>query len=180
MIEHKPKKDSFIAPDLTVVGNIKSSGRVEVAGTVEGDIRASIVSVSEGAKVIGEIVSEDLFVSGHVAGRLRGINVRLTSSARVEANVLHKMIAIESGARFDGSVQRADDPLFGATFSETAAFEVSVNLRSNEKDQLERLSDATKDLMSFLGYELEPGPGDGVPDSDAPEQEIQVMRQNVS
>jgi cytoskeletal protein CcmA (bactofilin family) len=180
MIEREPRTASVIATDLTVVGDIKSSGSVVVDGTVEGDIRASLVTVSEGAQVLGEIVSEDLVVSGRVAGRLRGLKVRLTSSARVEGDVVHKTIAIESGAHFDGSVQRVDDPLSGVTFSETAAFEVSVNLNSTEKDQLERLTDATKGLMNFLGYELEPGPSDGVPDSDVPEQEFQLRRQNVA
>ena len=37
--------------------------------------------------------------------------MRLTSSARVEGDIIHKTIAIESGAHFEGSVQRQDDPL---------------------------------------------------------------------
>ncbi|MDZ4093968.1 MAG: polymer-forming cytoskeletal protein, partial [Paracoccaceae bacterium] len=39
--------------------------------------------------------------------------VRLTSTARVEGDIIHKTIAIESGAHFEGSVQRQDDPLSG-------------------------------------------------------------------
>jgi cytoskeletal protein CcmA (bactofilin family) len=39
--------------------------------------------------------------------------VRLTSTARVEGDIIHKTIAIESGAHFEGSVQRQDDPLNG-------------------------------------------------------------------
>ncbi|MDA7439797.1 polymer-forming cytoskeletal protein, partial [Planktomarina temperata] len=37
--------------------------------------------------------------------------VRLTSTAQVEGDIIHKTIAIESGAHFEGSVQRQDDPL---------------------------------------------------------------------
>jgi cytoskeletal protein CcmA (bactofilin family) len=37
--------------------------------------------------------------------------VRLTSTARVEGDIIHKTIAIESGAHFEGSVQRQEDPL---------------------------------------------------------------------
>ena len=44
-------------------------------------------------------------------GRVRGLKVRLTSTARVEGDIIHKTIAIESGAHFEGSVQRQDDPL---------------------------------------------------------------------
>ena len=35
----------------------------------------------------------------------------LTSSVRVEGDIVHKTIAIESGAHFEGSVQRQEDPL---------------------------------------------------------------------
>ena len=48
---------------------------------------------------------------GRVVGRLRGLKVRLTASARCEGDIVHKTIAIESGAHFEGSVQRQDDPL---------------------------------------------------------------------
>lgn len=44
---------------------------------------------------------------------MRGLKVRLTSTARVEGDIIHKTIAIESGAHFEGSVQRQDDPLNG-------------------------------------------------------------------
>jgi cytoskeletal protein CcmA (bactofilin family) len=46
-----------------------------------------------------------------VIGRVRGLKVRLTSTARVEGDIVHKTIAIESGAHFEGSVQRQEDPL---------------------------------------------------------------------
>jgi cytoskeletal protein CcmA (bactofilin family) len=46
-------------------------------------------------------------------GRVRGLKVRLTATARVEGDIIHKTIAIESGAHFEGSVQRQDDPLNG-------------------------------------------------------------------
>ena len=48
---------------------------------------------------------------GRVVGRLRGLKVRLSTSARCEGDIVHKTIAIESGAHFEGSVQRQDDPL---------------------------------------------------------------------
>ncbi|MEL7345836.1 MAG: polymer-forming cytoskeletal protein, partial [Pseudomonadota bacterium] len=46
-----------------------------------------------------------------IVGRVRGLKVRLTSTARVEGDIIHKTIAIESGAHFEGSVQRQEDPL---------------------------------------------------------------------
>lgn len=102
---------SVLSSDLTVTGNIKTSGDVQVEGVVEGDIRAHLLTVGEGATIRGEIVADDIVVHGRVVGRVRGLKVRLTSTARVEGDIIHKTIAIESGAHFEGSVQRQEDPL---------------------------------------------------------------------
>jgi cytoskeletal protein CcmA (bactofilin family) len=102
---------SVLSADLTVVGNLKTSGDIQVEGTVEGDIRAHLLTVGETATIRGEIMADDIVVNGRVIGRVRGLKVRLTSTARVEGDIIHKTIAIESGAHFEGSVQRQDDPL---------------------------------------------------------------------
>ncbi len=108
----KPKPaPSILSSDLVIKGNLTTTGDVQIEGTVEGDIRAHLLTVGEGATVKGEVVADDVVVNGRVVGRLRGLKVRLTATARVEGDIIHKTIAIESGAHFEGSVQREDDPL---------------------------------------------------------------------
>ena len=108
----KPKPPaSVLAPDLTVTGNLRTTGDIQIEGTVKGDIRAHLLTVGESATIEGEVIADDVVVNGRVVGRVRGLKVRLTSSARVEGDIIHKTIAIESGAHFEGSVQRQDDPL---------------------------------------------------------------------
>ncbi len=102
---------SILSSDLVVTGHMKTTGDIQVEGTVEGDIHAHLLTIGENATVKGEVVADDVVVTGHVKGRVRGLKVRLTSTARVEGDIIHKTIAIESGAHFEGSVQRQDDPL---------------------------------------------------------------------
>ena len=73
-------------------------------------MRSQVVIVGESATIRGEIVAEEVVVHGRVIGRLRGAKIRLSATARVEGDIVHKTIAIESGAYFEGSVQRQDDP----------------------------------------------------------------------
>jgi cytoskeletal protein CcmA (bactofilin family) len=108
----KPKPSaSVLSSDITITGNVRSSGDIQIEGTIEGDIRAQVLIVGETATVKGEVTADDVVVHGRVVGRLRGLKVRLSSTARVEGDIVHKTIAIESGAHFEGSVQRQDDPL---------------------------------------------------------------------
>ena len=102
---------SQLSSDLLITGNLKTTGDIQIEGQVDGDIRAHLLTVGEGATVKGEVVADDVVVNGRVVGRVRGLKVRLTSTARVEGDIIHKTIAIESGAHFEGSVQRQDDPL---------------------------------------------------------------------
>jgi len=105
---------STLSADLLITGNIKTTGDINIEGQVDGDIRAHLLTVGEGATVKGEVVADDVVVNGRVVGRVRGLKVRLTATARVEGDIIHKTIAIESGAHFEGSVQREDDPLSNA------------------------------------------------------------------
>ena len=102
---------SVLSSDLHIKGNIKTTGDLQIEGQVEGDIRAHLLTVGEGATVRGELVADDVVINGRIIGRVRGLKVRLTATARVEGDIIHKTIAIESGAHFEGSVQRQDDPL---------------------------------------------------------------------
>ena len=102
---------SLLSADLHVTGNMKTTGDIQVEGTVEGDIRAHLLTIGESATIKGEVVADDVVINGRIVGRVRGLKVRLTSTARVEGDIIHKTIAIESGAHFEGSVQRQDDPL---------------------------------------------------------------------
>lgn len=105
---------STLSADLQVTGNLRTSGDIVIEGVVDGDIRAHLLTVGESATIRGEIVADDIVINGRVIGRVRGLKVRLTSTARVEGDIIHKTIAIESGAHFEGSVQRQDDPLAAA------------------------------------------------------------------
>ena len=102
---------SVLSADLTIKGDLQTAGDVQIEGNIDGDIRARQLTIGETATVRGEVLADEVIVNGRVVGRLRGLKVRLSSTARVEGDIIHKTIAIESGAHFEGSVQRQDDPL---------------------------------------------------------------------
>lgn len=118
----KPKPPaSILSSDLHITGNLKTSGDIQIEGTIDGDVRAHLLTVGESATIKGELIADDIVVNGRVIGRVRGLKVRLAATARVEGDIIHKTIAIESGAHYEGSVQRQDDPLSNAAPKPAAA-----------------------------------------------------------
>ncbi|MCH8466487.1 MAG: polymer-forming cytoskeletal protein [Roseinatronobacter sp.] len=144
---------SVLAADLTVTGNLKTTGDIVIEGVVDGDIRAHLLTVGESATIRGEIVADDIVINGRVIGRVRGLKVRLTSSAQVEGDIIHKTIAIESGAHFEGSVQRQDDPLqtnragAAAPKAPEAASAPSFQPRPEASDAIKKAAEAKKSIQ---------------------------------
>ena len=115
VVPEKPKKPivpaSHIAGDMVFDGNIVTEGSLNLDGRVEGNIRAHLLSVNIGACVQGAIIAYDLVVSGEVKGNIRALKVRLTSTAHVNADIIHKIIALETGGVFNGKVLRHEAAL---------------------------------------------------------------------
>ncbi len=147
---------SVMASDLTITGNLKTTGDVVIEGIVDGDIRAHLLTVGETATIRGEIVADDIVINGRVIGRVRGLKVRLTSSAQVEGDIIHKTIAIESGAHFEGSVQRQDDPLQTSRAASAPAKEAEAKpaqqtyqqQRPEASDAVRKAAEAKKSVQS--------------------------------
>jgi cytoskeletal protein CcmA (bactofilin family) len=94
---------SCIGPGMTVVGKISSEGTLNVLGRVEGELRASIVRISDGAQVEGTIAAQELTIGGRFKGTIQADRVMLTNSAVVEGEIHHRSLAIEENAWFAGA-----------------------------------------------------------------------------
>ena len=102
---------SLLSIDLFIKGNLNTQGDIQIEGSIDGNIKASLLTVGQGAVIKGEINADEVVINGRVSGTIRGEKVHLTSSAKVEGDIIHKSIAIESGAHFEGSIEKSSEPL---------------------------------------------------------------------
>jgi cytoskeletal protein CcmA (bactofilin family) len=99
---------SSISSDITIVGKIIGKGTVKISGRIEGELHASVLLISDGAQVEGDIVATEVTIGGCVKGTIHANRVKLTSSAIVEGDIFHRTLSIEENARFEGSSRREE------------------------------------------------------------------------
>ncbi|MEQ9643792.1 MAG: polymer-forming cytoskeletal protein [Alphaproteobacteria bacterium] len=99
---------SLISNNLTVTGNMKTEGEIQIDGTIEGDVHCGALTVGEKASITGEIVADRIIVHGNVSGRIRARQVQLATTAHVIGDVYHDTLAIEAGAFLEGHCKRND------------------------------------------------------------------------
>lgn len=102
---------SIISADVKMTGSISSQGEIEFYGHIEGDIRASSLTVGDTGAVKGEVIAESVVVRGTIEGRIRGRKVQLCTGAKVRGDIFHASLAIEPNAIFEGAVKHAENPM---------------------------------------------------------------------
>ncbi len=100
---------SLISEDLTIAGDFKGEGDIQIDGTVNGDIRCNTLLVGESATIKGEIVSDAVNVHGTVTGQIKSSTVTLSRTAHVTGDILHENLAIEKGAFLEGHCKRWEE-----------------------------------------------------------------------
>lgn len=106
---------SIISSDLTIEGNLNSSGEIQVDGVVHGDIRCKALIVGVKGSVTGEVVAQTVRMHGAIKGMIRAKSVFLASTARMAGDVEHESLAIEPGAYIEGHCKRITEAAAGST-----------------------------------------------------------------
>lgn len=97
---------SLFAENLTVEGNLSSTGDLQVDGQITGDVHCRTLTLGEEGVVTGEIKAETVHVRGRVEGRIVAASVELAASAVILGDILHDSLGVEVGARIEGNLKR--------------------------------------------------------------------------
>jgi len=100
---------SIISSDLKIIGDLESSGEVQIDGEVSGDIRARVLLVGESAVIRGEVLAETVRVHGNVYGQIKAKFVNLAKTAHVVGDILHENLSIQEGAFLEGHMMHMSE-----------------------------------------------------------------------
>lgn len=100
---------SLIALGTHIRGDVTFSGRLHVDGTVDGSLHGegdkAILTLSNNAKIAGEIHAPHVVINGIVTGDVSASSrLELAAGARVEGNVYYKVMEMSAGAQINGKI----------------------------------------------------------------------------
>ncbi len=119
--------NATISSDLTILGDLSTSGSVTIDGVIEGNIKCTSLIVTANGRVNGGVVAvHEVIVRGEVTGAIRCRCVTLQSSAKVEGDISYHRISIGMGARYAGRLRwmedEQDSPMLGEQENSGAAY----------------------------------------------------------
>lgn len=100
---------SILSSDLRIVGEITSTGTVEILGEVEGSITAQGLIIGGEGSVSGQVSADSVEVKGKLDGRVDSNAFTLRAAAQVAADISYSTLVIESGAQIEGRFTRNKD-----------------------------------------------------------------------
>ena len=97
---------SFIGPEVTVTGDISTSGALHIDGNVTGDVRCGTLTQGEGGAVRGNIVASEARLAGLIDGAVEAGSLTLEATARITGDVLYETLGVSAGAEVEGRFWR--------------------------------------------------------------------------
>ena len=101
---------SCIGETLQLEGDLRSSGNIDVAGLINGNVFISEMVVTETGSIRGSIEAVTIEVNGHVEGKITADSIIIGKSAVIKGDVFfRKTLKTEEGADIDGYIKRVNN-----------------------------------------------------------------------
>ena len=132
------KIDTLIAANVTIEGDVRFSGGIQIDGQIVGNVIAdgdasSLVRITDKGRVKGEIHGPNVIINGHVEGDVYSTeHIELATKAVVTGNVHYHLIEMVMGAEVNGSLMHLGEDK-ASVRAETMADIASVANGANKK-----------------------------------------------
>jgi len=101
---------SHVGETMQLEGDLRTSGAIDVAGLVNGNIFVSEMTITETGSIRGTIESSTIEVNGHVEGKIVSDIVIVGKTAVIKGDIFFKdTLKTEEGADIDGYIKRTNN-----------------------------------------------------------------------
>ena len=101
---------SHVGETMQLEGDLRTSGSIDVAGLINGNIFVSEIIISETGSVRGSVEAGAIEINGHLEGKIIADTVIVGKSAVIIGDIFFKnTLKTEEGADIDGYIKRANN-----------------------------------------------------------------------
>ena len=98
---------SYVGETLQLEGDLRSSGSIDIAGLINGNIFVSEMVINETGSVRGSLEASNVEINGHVEGKITADTVVIGKNAVIKGDIFFKnTLKTEEGADIDGYIKR--------------------------------------------------------------------------
>ena len=101
---------SYVGETLQLEGDLRTSGNLDIAGLINGNIYVSEVTVTETGSVRGSVEASKIEINGHIEGKITADAIVIGRNAVIKGDVYFKnTLKTEEGADIDGYIKRINN-----------------------------------------------------------------------
>ena len=126
---------SYLGETLQLEGDLRSSGAVDVAGLVNGNVFVSDIIITETGSIRGALEAASVEINGHLEGKITADTVIVGKNAVIKGDIFFKnTLKTEEGADIDGYIKRINNGK--SDTEEDIAIEEIVERKENIKPKV--------------------------------------------
>ena len=126
---------SYLGETLQLEGDLRSSGSVDVAGLVNGNVFVSEMVITETGSIRGALEAGSVEINGHLEGKITADTVIVGKNAVIKGDIFFKnTLKTEEGADIDGYIKRINNGK--SNTEEDIAIEEIVERKENIKPKV--------------------------------------------
>ena len=101
---------SHFGETMQLEGDLRSSGSIDIAGLINGNVFISEIVIMETGSVIGLVEATIIEINGHVKGKIAADSVIVGKNAVIKGDISFKnTLKTEEGADIDGYIKRVSN-----------------------------------------------------------------------
>ena len=126
---------SYVGETLQLDGDLRTSGNLDIAGLINGNMYVSDVTITETGSVRGSVEASKIEINGHIQGKITADVIVIGRNAVIKGDVYFKnTLKTEEGADIDGYIKRINNGK--ADTEEDIAIEEIVERSEHKKPEI--------------------------------------------
>jgi len=100
---------SYVGETMQLDGDLRTSGSIDVAGLINGNIFVSEMTVTDTGSIRGSVEATSIEINGHVEGKISADVIIIGKAAVIKGDIFfNNTLKTEEGADIEGYIKRVN------------------------------------------------------------------------